>query len=182
MRTRRIFRAAPGSRRWGMLLLGCVAIAGTLVLATAMPGDLFGSAPLERIWTAGAAEVRVVDGDALRLGDRILLLDGVTVPERGQARCPGVRGEDCAAGAAEALARLVQGEVLECRIRGQDRHGRALGLCRAAGIALNAALVGAGWALAQDHSLASQETMARQQGRGLWAPGVTRPEAWHRRP
>lgn len=181
MRPRRIFRPAPGPRRWGTLLLGCVAVAGALVLATAMPRDLFGSAPRERLWTAAAAEVRVVDGDALRLGDRILRLEGVTVPERGLARCPGVQGGDCAAGAAEALARLVQGEALECRIRGQDRHGRALGLCQAAGVMLNAALVGAGWAVAEDNSLAPQEALARQQGLGLWAPGATRPEAWRSR-
>ena len=181
MRPRRIFRPVPGPRRWGTLLLGCVAVAGALVLATAMPGDLFGSAPHERVWTAAAAEVRVVDGATLRLGDRILRLEGLTVPERDRARCPGVPGEDCAAGAAEALARMVQGEALECRIRGQDRHGRALGLCQAAGVALNAALVGAGWAVAEDGSLAPQEALARQQGRGLWAPGATRPEAWRSR-
>ena len=181
MRTRRIFRPAPGPRRWGTLLFGCTAVASALVLATAVPGDLLGSAPHERLWTAGAAAVRVVDGDTLRLDDRILRLDGLTVPDRGQARCPGSPGEDCAAGAAEALARLLEGKALECRIRGQDRHGRALGLCQAAGIALNAALVGAGWALAEDRSLALQEATARQQGLGLWAPGVTRPEAWRSR-
>ena len=181
MRRRRIFRLASGARRWGTLLLGCTVVAGTLVMAVAMPGDLFGSAPGERLWTASAAEVRVVDGDALRLGNRILRLAGIAVPDRGQARCPAAQGEDCAAGAAEALARLVQGEALECRIRGQDRHGRALGLCQAAGITLNAALVGAGWALAEDRSLAPQETQARQQGLGLWAPGATRPEAWRSR-
>ncbi|RYJ02877.1 MAG: thermonuclease family protein [Acetobacteraceae bacterium] len=177
MRRRRIFRPAPSPRRWGTLLLGCTVVAGSLMLAVAMPGDLFGSAPRERLWTASAAEVRVVDGDALRLGDRILRLDGITVPDRGQARCPAVRGEDCAAGAAEALARLVQGEALECQIRGQDRHGRALGLCRAAGIDVNAALVGAGWALADGGGLASQEAAARQQSLGIWGPGVIRPDA-----
>lgn len=181
MRRRRIFRPAPGPRRWGTLLLGCAAVAGALGLAVAMPGDLLGPAPREKLWTAASAEVRVVDGDALRLGDRILRLEGLTVPERGQARCPDAQGEDCAAAAVAALARLVQNEALECRIRGHDRHGRALGLCRAAGVEVNAALVGAGWALAEGGSLAPQEAMARQQGLGLWAPSTSLPEAWRGR-
>ena len=185
MRRRRIFRPAPGPRRLGTVALGCAVAAGAVVLAVALPGDLFGSAPHEQFWTATAPEVRVLDGDALRLGDRVLRLAGLAVPNRGQATCPNDGGQpaDCAAAAAAALARLVQGQDVECHVHGRDRHGRALGTCRAGGVELNGSLVAAGWALAEAAApaLAPQEAAARQDGRGLWASGATPPGNWRQR-
>lgn len=180
MGRRRIFRPAPGPRRWGGLLLGCGAVAGILMLAVALPGNLLGSAPGEHVWQAGAAEIRVVDADTLRLGDRVLRLDGLVVPGRGTARCPVAAGglDDCATAGAAALASLVLDEAVVCRVQGRDRHGRALATCRAGEVELNAALVAAGWARAETASLAVHEAEARQQGRGLWGPGAIWPEGW----
>jgi endonuclease YncB( thermonuclease family) len=185
MRRRRIFRPAPGPRRLGTFALGCAVAAGAVVLAVALPGDLFGSAPREQSWTAAAPEVRVLDGDALRLGDRVLRLAGLAVPDRGRATCPNTGSQpiDCAAAAAAALARLVQGRDVECRVQGRDRHGRALGTCQAGGVELNGSLVAAGWALAEATApaLAPLEAAARQGGRGLWGSGTTPPEQWRQR-
>lgn len=186
MRRRRIFRPASHPRRWGMLTVACGLVLGATALAMVLPRDLFGPAASEQDWTATAPEVRVLDGDTLRLGDRLLRLAGLVVPDRGQASCPdmGGRRTDCAAAAADALARLVQGRDLACRVHGQDRHGRALGTCRAGGVELNAALIAAGWALADTASrgLLPMETTARQAGRGLWAAGATPRESWRGRP
>lgn len=191
MRIRRIFRPAPTDpRRWGPFAAGLGAAVTAAVLAMAMPGDLLGSAPEEQSWRAPAAEVRVLDGDTLRLGDRVLRLHALEVPERGRAICRGAGGgpQDCAAAAADLLARLVAERDVECRLRGRDRHGRALGICRAVGggdgVELNASLVAAGWALADSAALPAlgpAEAAARQGGRGLWAAGVTPAEAWRRR-
>jgi endonuclease YncB( thermonuclease family) len=183
-RRRRIFRPAASPRRWRTPL---VALAGVAIVAAVsgvgLPTALMGSAPREQDWSALAAEVRVVDGETLRLGDRTLRLSAIDAPERGQA-CADAGGRffDCGAGAAEALSRLVNGRSVVCRVHGRDRFGRGLGVCNAGGIELNAGLVSAGWALAADDpALATREAEARQAGRGLWAGGFTRPEDWRRR-
>lgn len=192
MRIRRIFRPAPTDpRRWAPFAAGLGAVLTVAVLAVALPGDLLGSAPKEQSWSAPAAEVRVLDGDTLRLGDRVLRLHALEVPERGRATCRGAGGgpQDCAAAAADLLARLVAERDVECRVRGRDRLGRALGICRARGsgaeeVELNASLVAAGWAVADSAALpalGALEAAARQGGRGLWAPGATLPDAWRRR-
>ncbi len=134
------------------------------------PGALLGSAPRSQEWRALPAEVAVLDGETLRLGERVLRLHGVMAPGRGIA-C-GAWG-DCGAAAAAALARLVRDQAVECRIYGRDGFGRGLGQCRAGGIDLNAALVGHGWASATAAPLAPAEAEARQAGRGMWA--ATRP-------
>lgn len=185
-RRRRLFRPAPAPRRLRgplMAVLGVLIVAG--LSGIGLPPALMGSAPREQDWSALAAEVRVVDGDTLRLGDRTLRLSGIDAPERGQS-CSDAAGRwfDCGAAAAEALSRLVNGRSVLCRVHGRDRFGRGLGRCSANGAELNAGLVTAGWALAYDDSNAAlllAEAEARQAGRGLWAGNFTRPDAWRRR-
>ncbi|MFC7551691.1 thermonuclease family protein [Pseudoroseomonas wenyumeiae] len=126
--------------------------------------------------------MRVVDGDTLRLGERTLRLSGLLSPERGlTCRAANGVGFDCGATAAEALARLVQGHDLACRVKGRDSFGRPLGTCQAGGVEVNAALISSGWALAEKAAMQPLEAEARQAGRGLWSylPGA--PEDWQQR-
>ncbi|WP_431270702.1 thermonuclease family protein [Dankookia sp. P2] len=185
MRTRRIFRPSPAARLRAPLAIATGIGLFGLLLSVAVPRDLLGSArPLPALASA-AGEVRVLDGETLRLGDQVLRLQAVQAPARGQARCRDAAGgtTDCGAAAAEALARLVAGRDLACQISGADRRGRALGTCEAGGIELGAALVAAGWALASGSAapgLAAAEAAARQGGRGLWSAAQPAPEAWRR--
>lgn len=165
-----------------------MAIAGALIVAAlsglGLPPDLMGSAPREQDWSALAAEVRIVDGDTLRLGDRTLRLAQIDAPERGQVCTDGAgRSFDCGAAAAEALSRLVNGRSVLCRVQGRDRFGRGLGVCTAGGAELNRGLVAAGWAITygDEPAMLATELAARASGRGLWAGSFTRPEEWRRR-
>lgn len=183
MRHRRIFRPArrPVSRAF---VAGTLAVAGALLVALGLPSDLMGSAPRTADWRAQASEIRVVDGDTLRLGERTLRLLGVDAPERGQS-CTDAQGRlyDCGTAAAAELARLVNDRAVDCRIHGRDRYGRALGVCQAGGAELNAALVRAGWALAAGDALPALvplEGAARLAQRGLWAGGFEPPAHWRR--
>jgi endonuclease YncB( thermonuclease family) len=187
MRTRRIFRPASSPRRWGTLAVGAAAVLGAVLVAVAVPRELFGSAPRDQFWTAGPGEVRVLDGATLRLDNKVLRLAALEVPDRGRASCRNASGrpEDCAGLAAESLARLVADRAVECQVQGRDRLGRGLGTCRAGGVELNASLIAAGWALAEagaQPALAAVEESARQARRGLWAAGVSPPEHWRGRP
>ena len=123
----------------------------------------------------------MVDGETLRLGQRTLRLIGLDAPGRGE-RCRATDGRafDCGAAAAGALARLVAGQPLTCRIQGHDNFGRGLARCEAGGVDVNAALVGAGFAIAEARAgLAAKESEARADARGLW--GSVTPEAWRTR-
>lgn len=189
-RRRRIFRASPSPLHLGPRLfgraLGVVTLAGvgSILLAFGTPSDLLGSAPRSADWRALPAEVRVVDGDTLRLGDRMLRLYGVDAPERGQF-CTDARGQlyDCGTAAAAALAGLVGEQAVHCRVKGRDRFGRALGMCRAGDTELNGTLVAHGWALAEGASLPALvpvEAAARAAQRGLWTGGFDPPSHWRR--
>jgi len=164
------------------MILGGGAGVAVLVLGFGLPAELMGSAPRNPEWRAPAADVRVLDGDTLRLGDRTLRLYGLEAPERGQ-QCVNAEGTtyDCGGAAAAALAQLIAERGVACRLHGRDRFGRALGVCQAEGVELNASLVAAGWALAdpaRQPALVPLEAAARARESGLWAGGFTPPPHW----
>jgi len=170
MRRRRIFSTARPGRSKGRTIATLGSIGVLAVLAAVLnPGDLLGSAPRSQEWRAAGADVAVLDGETLRMGERIIRLHGLSAPSRGQA-CGAVA--DCGGAAAAELARLVRDRALECRIYGRDGFGRGLGVCRADGVDVNAALVGAGWARVEGSAvpaLTSIEAVARGAARGIWA-------------
>ncbi|MES2711015.1 MAG: thermonuclease family protein [Pseudomonadota bacterium] len=168
---RRIFRPAPSARRLGGAF-AVFAAAGltSLVLAIGLPNNLFGSAPREQEWSAAFSEIRVVDGETLRLGERVLRLANLDAPGRGvSCRDAGGARFDCGDASAAALARLIGGRDVVCRIAGRDNFGRGLGTCSAGGLELNAGLVAGGFASAEGASLRMLEQEARRASRGLWA-------------
>ena len=112
-------------------------------------------------------------GETLRLQDTVVRLQGVAAPPRGLS-CHAGDGSvnDCGAAAAAALATLVRGRQVACRLHGRDTAGLAQGVCEAAGTELNRAVVLAGWARALDASgMNRAEAEARGARRGLWRDG-----------
>ncbi|WP_144182937.1 thermonuclease family protein [Elioraea rosea] len=144
-------------------------------------------APMPPVIAAPAAEVRVVDGDTLRLGDVTVRMLGLDAPERGQP-CQRADGTtfDCGEAAARQMASLVQRRGVRCDVAGRDRYGRALGICHAEGIDLAEAMVSSGWAIALDDGRRGQarygvaEAQARSQRHGLWAGRFETPNSWRR--
>lgn len=185
MRRRRLFQSARTPHRWGRAFaLTTSGLLGGALVVLALPSELMGSAPRNQEWSSPAAQIRIVDGDTIRLGDRTLRLYGVEAPERGQF-CTNEQGAlyDCGTAAAAELARLVGERGVNCRVQGRDRFGRALGVCQAGGVELNASLVASGWALADGGSLPALvpvEAAARSAQRGLWTGGFEPPAHWRR--
>jgi len=177
---RRIFRPAiaplrgtalPG-RGWALALAGGALTLLAGVWMAVQPSQAPARPPYETSLAADTAQVAVLDGGTLRLGDRVVRLAGIDPPARGEA-CHGVDGAgfDCGVAAANALAALVRDGSVACTLRGHDRVGRPLGRCVSWGTALNLALVAAGWARADrtQSDLARAEDDARAGHRGLWA-------------
>lgn len=163
----------------GTALLLSAAVAVPLLLAFALPTNLFGSAPAEREWRADAADIRVVDGETLALGEQVVRLSGMAAPMRGET-CRRTTGEsfDCGGASAAALTRLVSGHPVTCRITGRDAFGRGIGHCEAAGRDLAQGLVAGGFAAATGSAMRALETSARRGGAGLWANRSGIPQDW----
>ena len=159
-------------------LLGTTAVGAMLLLM--LPADLFGRAPaLTGTVAAIPAQVAVVDGQTLRIGDTVVRLQGVAAPPRGTACLKADNSRfDCGAAASEALAHMLRGQYVTCKLYGRDAAGFAQGLCEAEGRELNRGIVAAGWARARSESpsfaaasFGDEESQARTAHRGLWQGG-----------
>lgn len=129
-RKRRIFRPPTLSlprggpslpnRATAVAVLGCVAILSAGIWLLGHPSEAPANAPETGVLAATASGVAVLDGSTLRLGDRVVRLDGLTAPERGDL-CPGAgpAETDCGAAAANALAGLVRDTRVECNWKGR---------------------------------------------------------------
>lgn len=121
--------------------LGVVALVAAAAVSVAMlptrgaPTQRVAAPAVEEL-TASPAQVSVVDGGTLRIGDRVVLLRGVDPPRR-DTQCG---AQDCAAAAARALADLVRDTSVTCRLAGQDALDRPYGVCFAKGTELNRAM------------------------------------------
>ncbi|MCA3366600.1 MAG: thermonuclease family protein [Roseomonas sp.] len=179
---RRIFKGRQFGPRFGGSGLGLAcAVVAALFLGFGLPSNLFGSAPADRPVTAEPLQIRVFDGETLGLGDRIIRLSGIAAPSRGEACGGDTSSADCGAAAAAALARLVHGQAITCRIEGHDGFRRGLGRCIAGGRDVNAAMVESGFALASASVLRPLEVAARNGRQGLWADASQIPAEWRRR-
>lgn len=140
------------------------------------------STPLKIMPTASTSHpARVIDGDTLEVGDETFRLEGIDAPEMKQT-CSDASGESypCGRRAKEALAAMAAGPVT-CERTGEDKYGRSLGYCSAAGMELNRQMVAQGWALAfvkYSTRYVAAEAEARGAKRGLWVGTVQAPWDW----
>lgn len=138
-----------------MFLCASSAILATLLTAPAL---------------AAQQSVRIVDGDTIELSGIVYRLHGIDAPEAGQT-CMTAAGAQwpCGKSAISALEDLALGKTVKCDSRGQDDHGRTIGVCTVNNVDLNAAMVSNGYAWAfrkysTDYSKAEDDARVRKVG------------------
>ena len=142
---------------------------------------LLATTPVVPVATPAAAapdgQVRVVDGDTLKVGGVTVRLHGIDAPEQAQA-CGTVA---CGRWAAETAAAMLDGRPAACTPTDVDRYDRIVARCTVAGRDVGAALVEAGVAMAfQRYSTeyVDHEKRAFAAGRGIWAWDPMPPWDW----
>lgn len=130
---------------------------------------------------AAGPEVRVLDGDTLKIGRVNYRLHGIDAPEKAQ-RCQKDNIDWlCGQAAAAHLRNLIGGRAVSCAEKDRDRYGRVVAVCHAGGEDLNRAMVRAGFAwayLAYSRDYESAEWEAQLLGNGVWAASVQAEPAW----
>lgn len=131
-----------------------------------------------------AGELRVPDGDSLKIDGERIRLAGIDAPELGQkCKREGI-SYDCGITARDALLGLIGDSQVKCEKVATDRYRRTVARCFVNGEELGSLMVRSGWALDYRRyskgRYAGEEEEARKARRGLWAGEFTPP--WeHRR-
>ena len=157
-------------------LIGCILAAFTTGLVggyalSAKPNDLEGVA-------------RIIDGDTVAIGGRIVRLLDMDAPEGAQT-CQDARGNtyECGWLATKVLIGIVAGRELSCEGNKLDRYGRLLAICRAEGLDIGRAMVLKGWAWPYRRGTGRYDAdaaIARSEQRGAWAGIWIDPFEWRR--
>ncbi len=137
------------------------------------------AAPAAALMIDGRA--RVVDGDTLEVGGKMVRLFGIDAPERDQTCTRAGVVWDCGAWATDALRGLVGRGQVVCDPQDTDRYGRIVAICTANGVDLGAAQVQAGAArayLRYSDRYARAEGVAAGAGVGIWAAQMVAPEVF----
>jgi endonuclease YncB( thermonuclease family) len=125
-------------------------------------------------------QVKVIDGDSLRIGTEEIRLWGVDAPEFKQ-ECQNKNGRyACGREAQKQLRVLVANASLTCRGLGRDRYDRLLAVCRNGKTDINAELVRGGYAYAYG-GYGAEEAIAQDARIGVWAADNERPKNYRDR-
>ena len=126
--------------------------------------------------------VRVLNGDTLTMSGRLIKLFGIAAPDISQtcADASG-RGYKCGHQAVSWLSGWLAENIVKCHILKEDERGNLLGVCLLGAYDIGAALVNAGWAVADERQtkiyLPYQE-QAIVNKRGLWQGTFYMPWDW----
>ncbi len=117
------------------------------------------------------ADIVVVDGDTIDIGEDRYRLNGIDTPERGQTCGGGAGAWPCGEAATKRLKELVAGRAVNCKTHEIDGYGRFIATCRADGVDIGQVMVreGLAWAYLKFTDIyAPEETAARVAGLGIW--------------
>ena len=136
--------------------------------------------------TLTSRRAQAVTGDTLKIGSTLVMLDGIEAPEAGQS-CERASGRwRCGRAARDALASLVRGRSVSCKISENIEAGIKKGTCTIGGDTdLAEKLLEAGMVFAASsfflNSYARIERNAQSEKKGLWAGEPERPQEWRNR-
>lgn len=119
---------------------------------------------------ANAQEIKVQDGDSLKIqGQRIRLL-GIDAPEYNQ-KCKDNKQKlyNCGIDSKNHLIKLTNNKEIICNEELKDIYNRSLSICFADDLNINAQMVKDGYAITYlDSEYKQQEEYAKQHKKGIW--------------
>ena len=127
---------------------------------------------------------KVVKGDTITLNGRVVKLFGVAAPDISQTCADSQgRGYRCGQQSISWLSGWLADNLLKCHILNEDNRGVLTGVCMLGQYDIGAAIVNAGWAVAdmrQTQIYAAYQNQASQNRRGLWQGKFYMPWDWQK--
>ena len=130
------------------------------------------------------AQVKVVDGDSLEMGERRIRINGIDAPEYNQPCWDKDNVQyDCGAEATAFMKSLVAKGEVRCEFVHRDIYKRELSVCYVGDLEINREMVRQGWAVSYDFGgpgYPEEEKEAKAAKRGIWQGRFMKPELWRR--
>lgn len=124
---------------------------------------------------------RVIDGDTIELSGTTVRLFGIDAPEQRQECVLDGQDSPCGLLATRHLESIIGGRIVHCAGRSNDRYNRVVAICEIDGKDISERMVADGWAIAfvrYSTQYTTEEKVARESKRGMWAGHFQQPEDW----
>ena len=130
------------------------------------------------------SDIKVLDGDTIRMGNKTYRLYGIDAPEKDQL-CNRVDKEPwkCGREARSTLWKLTKGKQVTCKVKDTDRYNRDVAICYVGKTDLNRRMVETGMAMAYrqySKHYVRDEWYAERNKLGIWQGKFTEPWKWRR--
>lgn len=127
------------------------------------------------------AQIKVLDGDSLILGNKEIRLSGIDAPEYKQT-CFDAQKKEYACGifSLKALKNLVHDDI-KCKTVTKDKYKRFVSVCYSQGVNINQKMVEEGWAVAYKRytdAYNRAEMQAKKAKKGIWQGRFMKPELY----
>lgn len=127
--------------------------------------------------------VKVLDGDTVKIKGEKVRLRHIDAPESGQT-CKSFKGKvwPCGRRATQKLVQLVINKKVKCLTYGLDTYNRVLASCywQDGKTSIAGRMVRIGYAVAKGDRYRHSETLARKEKRGIWSGSFDEPYIWRR--
>ena len=116
-------------------------------------------------------KAKVIDGDTIHIDKNKIRLHGIDAPERNQNCLYNNQEWACGKESTSALKKLINNQLINCKIKSIDRYNRYVAICFANKINLNKLMVKKGWATSYKYysmDFILEEESARLNKEGIW--------------
>jgi endonuclease YncB( thermonuclease family) len=116
-------------------------------------------------------KAKVIDGDTIHIDKNKIRLHGIDAPERNQNCLYNNQEWACGKESTSALKKLINNQLINCKIKSIDRYNRYVAICFANEINLNKLMVKKGWATSYKYysmDFILEEESARLNKEGIW--------------
>ena len=119
-----------------------------------------------------SSEIKIIDGDTIRINDEKIRFSGIDTPELKQTCINNKKIIFCGLEAKNLLAKIINNRDVNCISEGKDQYKRTLAECFVGDLSISSYLVREGYAFAYrkySEKFVKDEEFAKENNKGMWS-------------
>ena len=119
-----------------------------------------------------SSEIKIIDGDTIRINDEKIRFSGIDTPELKQTCINNKKIIFCGLEAKNLLAKIINNRDVNCISEGKDQYKRTLAECFVGDLSISSYLVREGYAFAYrkySEKFVKDEEFAKKNNKGMWS-------------
>ena len=116
-------------------------------------------------------KAKIIDGDTIHIDSNKIRLHAIDAPETKQTCTKNKIIWNCGVQSTKFLKKIIGKKKITCKINGEDKYNRYIGVCYIGNLDINREMVLKGWAIAYRYyslDYIKEEEIAKNNRNGIW--------------